>query len=163
MQCKYAMMSEKTASLQLCPCPHALYSSTGHVYTHQALYTAKHETYISSTMQHVHAVRLPAVGYSKRYSKILEYKYRVKNCCIGYSKTILYPFSHSIFRVVQCLFYTGQWWIPLAKQRKKCYNSQNQKSKLNFDCTIKFVLINPSKLDHTWIYLDKVTSESHSG
>jgi hypothetical protein len=35
--------------------------------------------------------------------------------------------------------------------------------KLNFDYTIKFVAINPSKLDLTWIYLDKVTSEPHSG
>jgi hypothetical protein len=38
-----------------------------------------------------------------------------------------------------------------------------QKSKLNFDCTIKFVSINHSKLDHIWIYLDKVTNGSHSG
>jgi hypothetical protein len=39
----------------------------------------------------------------------------------------------------------------------------NQKVKLNSDCTIKFVAINPSKLDLTWIYLDKVISEPHSG
>jgi hypothetical protein len=45
----------------------------------------------------------------------------------------------------------------------KCYNSQNQKTKLNFDYTIKFVSINSLKLDPTWIYLDKVTSGPHSG
>jgi hypothetical protein len=38
---------------------------------------------------------------------------------------------------------------------KKYYNS-NQKSKLNSDYTIEFVSINSSKLDLTWIYLDKI-------
>jgi hypothetical protein len=38
----------------------------------------------------------------------------------------------------------------------------NQKTKLNFDCTIKFVSINTSKQDVTWIYLDKVTSGPYS-
>jgi hypothetical protein len=38
-----------------------------------------------------------------------------------------------------------------------------QKTKLNSDCTIKFVSINTSKQDITWIYLDKVTSGPHSG
>jgi hypothetical protein len=75
---------------------------------------------------------------------------------------ILYSFSHSIFRVGQCLLYSVQWRAPLAKQRKKMLQLTNQKSKLNFDCIIKFVSINPSKLDHTWIYLDKVISGSHS-
>jgi hypothetical protein len=42
--------------------------------------------------------------YSKGYSKALEYK----------------------FKVVQCLLYSGQWRTPLAKQRKKCYNSQTK-------------------------------------
>jgi hypothetical protein len=46
---------------------------------------------------------------------------------------------------------------------KKCYNSQTKKTKLNSDCTIKFVSINASKLNLTWIYLDKVISEPHSG
>jgi hypothetical protein len=32
----------------------------------------------------------------------------------------------------------------------------NQKIKMNFDCTIKFVSINPSKQDLTWIHLDKI-------
>jgi hypothetical protein len=32
------------------------------------------------------------------------------------------------------------------------------KTKLNSDCTIKFVSINTSKQDFTWIYLDKVIS-----
>jgi hypothetical protein len=43
---------------------------------------------------------------------------------------------------------------------KKCYNSQTKKTKLNSDCTIKFVSINSLKLDLTLIYLDKVTSGS---
>jgi hypothetical protein len=38
------------------------------------------------------------------------------------------------------------------------YNSQTKKTKLNSDRTIKFVSINYSKQDLTWIYLDKVTS-----
>jgi hypothetical protein len=37
-----------------------------------------------------------------------------------------------------------------------------QLTKLNSDCTIKFVSINSSKQDFTWIYLDKVTSRLHS-
>jgi hypothetical protein len=52
---------------------------------------------------------------------------------------------------------------PTVASNKKCYNSQTKKTKLNFDCTIKFVSINPSKLDLIWIYLDKVTSGSHNG
>jgi hypothetical protein len=52
---------------------------------------------------------------------------------------------------------------PLFQVTKKCYNSQTKKSKLNFDYTIEFVSINPSKLDLTWIYLDKVTSGPYSG
>jgi hypothetical protein len=39
---------------------------------------------------------------------------------------------------------------------KKYYNSQTKKTKLNSDCTIKFVSINHSKQDLTWIYLDKI-------
>jgi hypothetical protein len=46
---------------------------------------------------------------------------------------------------------------------KKCYNSETKKTKLNSDYTIKFISINTSKQDVTWIYLDKVTSEPHSG
>jgi hypothetical protein len=38
-----------------------------------------------------------------------------------------------------------------------------QKTKLNSDCTIKFVSINILKQDVTGIYLDKVTSGPHSG
>jgi hypothetical protein len=49
-------------------------------------------------------LRLTAVAYSKCYFKNLEYEYRVKTT--EYSKTILYLFSHSIFRVVLCLLYT---------------------------------------------------------
>jgi hypothetical protein len=41
--------------------------------------------------------------------------------------------------------------------------THKQKTKLNSDCTIKFVLINTSKQDVTWIYLDKVISGFHSG
>jgi hypothetical protein len=33
---------------------------------------------------------------------------------------------------------------------------KNQKLKLNSDYTIKFVAINSSKQDLTWIYLDKI-------
>jgi hypothetical protein len=51
---------------------------------------------------------------------------------------------------------------PMFLTLKKCYNSQN-KNKLNSDCTIKFVSINSSKLDLTWIYLDKVICGPHSG
>jgi hypothetical protein len=47
---------------------------------------------------------------------------------------------------------------PLHFQTKKMLYLTNQKSKLNFDCTIEFISINSSKLDLTWIYLDKVTS-----
>jgi hypothetical protein len=63
-------------------------------------------------------LRLPAVGTLKGYSKALEYEYRVKTAALGTLKrySIL---SHSIFRVVQCLLYSGQWRVPLAKQRKK--------------------------------------------
>jgi hypothetical protein len=46
---------------------------------------------------------------------------------------------------------------------KKCYNSQTKKTKLNFVYTIKFVSINHSKQDVTWIYLDNMTSGLHSG
>jgi hypothetical protein len=49
-----------------------------------------------------------------------------------------------------------QRWAPLVELTKKCYNSPTKKTKLNFDCTIKFVLINPSKQDLTWIYLNKI-------
>jgi hypothetical protein len=52
---------------------------------------------------------------------------------------------------------------PTSSSNKKNSNSQTKKTKLNFDYTIKFVLINSSKLDPTWIYLDKVISGSHSG
>jgi hypothetical protein len=52
--------------------------------------------------------------------------------------------------------------VPLFNT-KKYYNSRTKKIKLNSDCTIKFVSINPSNLDLIWIYLDKVTSGSHSG
>jgi hypothetical protein len=55
------------------------------------------------------------------------------------------------------------WWAPLLQLSKKCYNSQTKKTKLNSDCTIKFVSINTSKQDVTCIYLDKVTSGPHSG
>jgi hypothetical protein len=41
---------------------------------------------------------------------------------------------------------------------KNCYNSPTKKTKLNSDYTIKFVSINTSKQDITWIYLDKVTN-----
>jgi hypothetical protein len=37
------------------------------------------------------------------------------------------------------------------------------KNQIKFECTIKFVSINTSKQDLTWIYLDKVTSGPHSG
>jgi hypothetical protein len=47
---------------------------------------------------------------------------------------------------------------PPFQATKNYYNSQTKKTKLNSDCTIKFVSINFSKLDLTWIYLDKVTS-----
>jgi hypothetical protein len=47
-------------------------------------------------------------------------------------------------------------WVPLFQLMKKCYNSQTKKIKLNSDYTIKFVSINPSKQDLTWIYLDKI-------
>jgi hypothetical protein len=49
------------------------------------------------------------------------------------------------------------------KQAKKNIITHKQKSKLNSDCIIKFVSINISKQDVTRIYLDKVTSEPHSG
>jgi hypothetical protein len=52
---------------------------------------------------------------------------------------------------------------PTILTHKKCYNSQTKKTKLNSVYTIKFVLINSSKQDVTWIYLDKVTSGPHSG
>jgi hypothetical protein len=52
---------------------------------------------------------------------------------------------------------------PTIATNKKMLYLTNQKAKLNFDCTIKFIEINPSKLDLIWIYLDKVTSEPHSG
>jgi hypothetical protein len=54
-------------------------------------------------------------------------------------------------------------WVPLFKQTKKILQLTNKKIKLNSDYTIKFVSINPSKLDLIWIYLDKVTSGPHSG
>jgi hypothetical protein len=50
---------------------------------------------------------------------------------------------------------------PLSEHLKNVI-THKQKTKLNFDCTIEFVLINSSKLDLTWIYLDKVTSESYN-
>ena len=37
----------------------------------------------------------------------------------------------------------------------------NQKNKSNSDYTIKFILINPLKQDLTWIYFDKIISETH--
>jgi hypothetical protein len=49
---------------------------------------------------------------------------------------------------------------PCLQLTKKCYNSQTKNIKLNSDFTIKYISINPSKLDLTWIYLDKVTSGS---
>jgi hypothetical protein len=75
-----------------------------------------------NTLIKISSIRLVAVGYSKGYSKTLEYEYRVKTDALGTLKrySIL---SHSIFRVVQCLLYNGQWRAPLATQRKKCYNS----------------------------------------
>jgi hypothetical protein len=39
---------------------------------------------------------------------------------------------------------------------KKYVITHKQKTKLNSNCTIKFVSINPSKQDLTWIYLDKI-------
>jgi hypothetical protein len=42
----------------------------------------------------------------------------------------------------------GDWRAPLFQLPKNCYNSQ-KKTKLNFDCVIKFVSINPSKQDVT--------------
>jgi hypothetical protein len=69
------------------------------------------------------SLRLPAAGTLKWYSKTLEYEYRVKTTALGTLKRYSIFFSHSIFRVVQCLPYSGQWRAPLAKQRKKCYNS----------------------------------------
>jgi hypothetical protein len=50
-------------------------------------------------------LRVSAVGTLKRYSKALEYEYRVKIVALGTLKrySIL---SHSIFRVVLCLLYT---------------------------------------------------------
>jgi hypothetical protein len=50
-------------------------------------------------------------------------------------------------------------WVPLFKQIKNVIT--HKKTKLNSDYTIEFVSINPSKLDLTWIYLDKVISGSH--
>jgi hypothetical protein len=53
-------------------------------------------------------LRVSAVGTLKRYSKALEYEYRVKTAALGTLKrySILYSFSHFIFRVVLCLLYT---------------------------------------------------------
>jgi hypothetical protein len=51
----------------------------------------------------------------------------------------------------------------VCKLLKKCYNLQTKKIKLNSDYTVKFVLINTSKQDVTWIYLDKVISGPYSG
>jgi hypothetical protein len=45
---------------------------------------------------------------------------------------------------------------PNFLTNKKCYNSKTKKTKLNFECTIKFVSINPLKQDLAWIYLDKI-------
>jgi hypothetical protein len=42
---------------------------------------------------------------------------------------------------------------------KNIITPKSKKTKLNSDYTIKFVSINTSKQDVTWIYLDKVTSE----
>jgi hypothetical protein len=50
-------------------------------------------------------LRLPAVGTLKRYYKALEYEYRVKTAALGTLKRYSILFSHSIFRVVQCLLY----------------------------------------------------------
>jgi hypothetical protein len=65
------------------------------------------------------------MGTLKGYSKALESEYRVKTVALDILKrySIL---SHSIFRVVRYLLYSGQWRTQLAKQRKKCYNSQTK-------------------------------------
>jgi hypothetical protein len=39
-----------------------------------------------------------------------------------------------------------QWWVPLFELAKKVI-TQKSKTKLNSDCTIRFLLINPSKQD----------------
>jgi hypothetical protein len=51
---------------------------------------------------------------------------------------------------------------PTALTNKKIIKLANQRTKLNSDCTIKFISINTLKQDVTWIYLDKVTSGLHS-
>jgi hypothetical protein len=53
-------------------------------------------------------VRLPAVGTLNGSSNALEYEYRVKTATLDTLKrySIISP---SIFRVVQCLIYSGQW------------------------------------------------------
>jgi hypothetical protein len=55
-----------------------------------------------------------------------------------------------------------RWQALLFMLTKNYYSLQTKKTKLNSDCTIKFVSINTSKQDVTWIYLDKVTSEPYS-
>jgi hypothetical protein len=44
---------------------------------------------------------------------------------------------------------------------KNVITPKPKKTKLNFDCTIKFISINTSKQDVTWIYLDKMISGPH--
>jgi hypothetical protein len=52
---------------------------------------------------------------------------------------------------------------PYVFNYRKNIITLKQKTKLNSDYTIKFVSINTSKQDVTWIYLDKVTSGPHGG
>jgi hypothetical protein len=51
------------------------------------------------------SLRLPAVGTLKRYSKGLEYKYRVKTAALGTLKRY-YILSLTLYLVTQCLLYT---------------------------------------------------------
>jgi hypothetical protein len=72
------------------------------------------------------ALDYPAVGTIKRYSKALEYEYRVKTAALGTLKRYsilsltLYLEWYSAYSI---LYIGGPHWL---NKGKKCYNSQTK-------------------------------------
>jgi hypothetical protein len=111
--------------------------------------------------------RVPSAAVFTLYSyfKALEYRFRVptagslKAAYSGSGKSFLAILAHNIAEYRPVADATGQARVRVGERARTsvgptCSTIKNvithkQKIKLNSDCTIKFVLINSSKLDFT--------------